>query len=91
MLFRSFNVQDDKDVKKLIEEKKEVEEQAEEEVGGEGQDTGGEDITPEDVITGKGETDKNKDDLDLSFLDSDKAAAFDKAVKASLVRFNRKS
>jgi len=68
-----WNAQDDKGVKKLIKEKKEVEEQVEQEVEESG------DIEPEDVVTST--------EIDLSFLDPQKEAAISSAVQASLRRF----
>jgi hypothetical protein len=72
-----WGAKDDKDIKKLIKDKKEVEEQVEEEVYGEPDE---EEITPEDIITSR--------ELDLSYLEPTKEAAINRAVKASLVRFN---
>lgn len=71
-----WDVQDDKSVKKLIKEKKEVEEEAEDAI-----EEPEEDIVPEDVVT-------STDGIDLSFLDPRKEAAFSTAVQASLRRFN---
>ena len=74
-----WGAQDDKDVKKLIKEKKEVVEDVEN-ISEEGPEVE-EEIAPEDVVT-------SEQELDLSFLDPKKEATFEKAVKASLIRFN---
>jgi hypothetical protein len=75
-----WGAKDDKDVKKLIKEKKEVEEQVEEI-----QENPDEDINPEDVVTSEVE---KEGELDLSYLDPKKEEAITKAVQASLIRFN---
>ena len=72
-----WDVKDDKDVKKLIKEKKEIEEKVDD-IGDLPEEEG---INPEDVVT-------SEDDLDLSYLDPIKETAITKAVKASLIRFN---
>lgn len=75
-----WDVQDDKDVKKLIKEKKRVEEEVEDVMAPDSEE---ENIEPEDVVT-------SEEALDLSFLDPVKESAITKAVKASLIRFNGK-
>jgi hypothetical protein len=85
-----WEVQDDKDVKKLIKEKKEVEEQVDEEMSEGGESAEEEEIKPDDVITSESDKASKGDDLDLSYLDANKEAAFNRAVKATLIRFGNK-